>query len=127
MSSIISNYCIASVQNHSNLFSFTGALTLSSLTDKKTTSSEGLQLAVVSQGATGGFKPVVIDELESAINKERGIIVQFKSSSDLENFSRSKFSCFSQFCRLDYFFNFQVYSSRKFFFSIFMFLSKLCS
>ncbi|CAG9534491.1 unnamed protein product [Cercopithifilaria johnstoni] len=88
MSSIISNYCIANIQNHSNLFSFIGALTPATLADKSTTSTEGLQMTVVSQGTTGGFKPAVIDELENQINKERGILIQFKFSSDLENFSR---------------------------------------
>uniref|UniRef100_A0A158Q763 UBR-type domain-containing protein n=1 Tax=Elaeophora elaphi TaxID=1147741 RepID=A0A158Q763_9BILA len=88
MSSIISNYCIASVQNHSSLFSFIGALTPTTLTDKSMTSAEGLQIGVVNQGTTGGFKPAIIDELENQINKERGIPAQFRLSSDLEDFSR---------------------------------------
>ncbi|KAL3998511.1 E3 ubiquitin-protein ligase UBR4 family protein [Acanthocheilonema viteae] len=87
ISSIISNYCIANVQNHSNLFSFIGALTPTTLMDKSMT-SEGLQMGIISQGASGGLKPVIIDELANQINKERGILVQFKFSSDLEDFSR---------------------------------------
>ncbi|EJW86248.1 zinc finger protein [Wuchereria bancrofti] len=87
MSSIISNYCVASVQNHSNLFSFIGAVTPTTLTDNYTASTEGLHMGVVSQGAIG-FKPAIIDELENQINKEKGIPVQLKPSSNLENFNR---------------------------------------
>lgn len=103
MSSIISNYCIANVQNHSNLFSFIDALTPATLTDKSMTFAEGLQMGVGSQGATGRFKPAIIDELENQINKEKNIIVQFKFSSDLEDFNRSKFPCFFEFSRLNCF------------------------
>ncbi|KAK6106256.1 E3 ubiquitin-protein ligase UBR4 family protein [Brugia pahangi] len=87
MSSIISNYCIASVQNHSNLFSFIGAITPTTLTDKYTASAEGLHMGVVIQDAIG-FKPAIIDELENQINKEKGIPVQLNPSSNLENFNR---------------------------------------
>ncbi|EFO26755.2 hypothetical protein LOAG_01731 [Loa loa] len=88
MSSIISNYCIATVQDHSNLFSFIGAVTPAALTDKNTTPADGLHMGFLSQGTIGGFKPTVIDELENQINKERGIPVQLKLSSDLEDFNK---------------------------------------
>ncbi|MCP9258029.1 hypothetical protein DINM_001193 [Dirofilaria immitis] len=88
MSAIVSNYCVASVQNHSNLFTFIGALTPPTLTDKNTISAEGLHMGVGTQSAHGGFRPAIIHELENQINKERGIPVPFKSSSDLEDFNR---------------------------------------
>uniref|UniRef100_A0A915PMF8 UBR-type domain-containing protein n=1 Tax=Setaria digitata TaxID=48799 RepID=A0A915PMF8_9BILA len=88
MSAVISSYCIANVQNHSNLFSFIGALAPATLTDKHATRAEGLYMGVIGQGAFGGFKPAIIRELENQINRDKGIPVQLKPSSDLQDFSR---------------------------------------
>ncbi|VDM95152.1 unnamed protein product [Thelazia callipaeda] len=87
ISATISSYCIASVQNHSKLFSFIGNVSPTILTHKNTITSDG-QVDSMSHISNSGFLPTIVRELEVHLNKDNGIAVRRKPLSDLEDFSK---------------------------------------